>query len=1055
LRLRALAWLALGSATALALGAVIPFTAAAVPTGPRSVPRSDFQALSWRLIGPFRAGRALAVTGIAGNDRMFYFGAVDGGVWATHDAGRTWQPIFDQEPVGSIGAIAIAPSDPHTIYVGTGEADMRSDIAQGDGVYKSVDGGAHWMHIGLTRSRQISRILINPLEPNVVFVAALGDPYASSAERGVFRSTDGGQHWAKVLYQNANTGAADLALDPEDPQTIYAALWQTRRPPWNVYPPSDGPGSGLYVSHDGGTHWTKIVGHGFPAHPGRIGIALARTQPDRVYAIADGPWNEGGLYRSDDGGLNWKHVSRDGRIWNRCWYFCSITVNPADANRVYVMDTIVLGSSDGGAHFVALTGYAGDDYHQLWIDPTDTDRQILGGDQGVQVTLDGGRTWSSWLNQPTAQIYHVSTDNRFPFWVYGAQQDSGAIALPSRTASSDGITEQNFREIIPGGENGMIVVDPDHPDMVYGDSTEVLASVEVLNMRTGQTRVVDPTLAYPWAHYRATWTEPLIFSEAGPDTLYFANQRLFSTVDGGLHWKILSPDLTRKIDSTPPNLDPPTAADNFHIGKRWGVIYTVAPSPLDAQVLWAGTDDGLVWHTNDGGADWQDVTPPALTPWSKVAGIALSPVQPGVAHLAIDRHRLGDDSPYIYVTRNDGSSWSLTVSGIPHGDYVNVVRQDPVQPNLLYAGTEFGVFVSFDGGEHWQSLQQNLPVTSVRDLKVHGDDLVIATHGRGIWIMDDMTALRQMTRVRRDSVTLLKPEPAIRFQQGFSGTPMRQDEPMAANPPNGAIIDYVLPAGAQGPVTVSILDSQGRLVRRYSSAERVPATNPGRAESAPEWAHAPATPSANPGMQRFVWDLHYPLPGAEEAQGPQEDGVWAPPGTYIVHLGVMGREYTEPLVVKPDPHVHVSQRGFISQFRLAQKIAIARFRASQALDQAVRLLDALDARLTRPGAADTHIAILMAEARNISGARPHPERLKELTGTPPARTDSLQALASDLSNLEAAVDQADAEPSPDALASYSMLSQRLTAMLSQWQHLERTDLPQLNMHLQAQGEKPL
>jgi photosystem II stability/assembly factor-like uncharacterized protein len=1054
-RLRALASLVLGTAAVVGLGAVSPVAAADHPAVIGLIPRSDYQALSWRLIGPFRAGRALAVTGIPGNNRLFYFGAVDGGVWATQDAGRTWQPIFDHEPVGSIGAIAIAPSDPRTIYVGTGEADMRSDIAQGDGLYQSMDGGAHWTHIGLTKSRQISRILVNPHDPNIVFVAALGDPYASNAERGVFRSTDGGRHWSKVLYENANAGAADLAFDPDDTQTIYAALWQTRRPPWNVYPPSNGPGSGLYVSHDGGTHWTKIVGHGLPAHPGRIGVAVARTQPDRVYAIADGPWNEGGLYRSDDGGLNWKHVSSDRRIWNRCWYFCSLTVGPTDANRVYVMNTIVFESTDGGADFVPLKGYAGDDYHQLWIDPTDTDRRILGGDQGVQVTLDGGKTWSSWYNQPTAQIYHVSTDNRFPFWVYGAQQDSGAVALPSQTASSDGLTEEELREIIPGGENGMIVVDPDHPEMIYGDGTAILASVEQLNMRTGQTRNVDPSLAYPWAHYRATWTEPLIFSKTGPDTLYFANQHLFSTVDGGLHWNRISPDLTRKVDTIPPNLDSSTAADNFHIGKRWGVIYTVAPSPLDAQVIWVGTDDGLVWRTDDGGAYWHDVTPRALPPWSKVAGIALSHSQRGVAYLAIDRHRLGDDRPYIYVTFNDGRSWKLIVSGIPCGDYVRVVRQDPLEPNLLYAGTEFGVFISFDGGAHWQSLQQNLPVTSVRDLKVHGGDLVIATHGRGIWIMDDMTALRQIAAVRADSVTLFKPAVAIRFQQGFFGTPMPKDEPMAANPPNGAIIDYVLPAGARGPVTVSLLDSQGRLVRRYSSAEQVPAANPGKVSFAPEWAPVPAIPSAKPGMHRFVWDLHYPQPSAKEAKGPQKDGVWAPPGTYTVQLGIMGREYSQPLKVKPDPHVHVSEADFIRQFRLAKKVEIAQFRASQAVDQAVKLLGALDAWVARSEAAHAQVAMLMAKARNISGAQAHPGRLRELTGKPPARTDSLRALAFDLSNLEGAVDGADAAPSPDAVISYAKLSRKLDATMSQWQHLERIDLPRLNAQLHAQGEKPI
>jgi photosystem II stability/assembly factor-like uncharacterized protein len=1056
-RLRAPAWLILGASVTLAIGAAGSATAATRPPGPATVPASDYQALTWRLIGPFRAGRVLAVTGIPGDDRDYYFGSVDGGVWVTHDAGRTWQPIFDHEPVGSIGAVAIAPSDPRTLYVGTGEADMRSDIAQGDGMYKSTDGGAHWRHIGLSGTRQISRVLVDPRNPDIVFVAALGHPYGPNAERGVFRSTDGGRHWTKVLYENPNTGAADLAFRPGDPKTLYAALWQTRRPPWNVYPPSNGPGSGLYVSHDGGGRWTRIEGHGFPAHPGRIGIAVAPSRPDRVYAIADGPWGEGGLYRSDDGGRDWRHVSSDPRIWTRCWYFCSVTVDPSDANRVYVMDTIVLESSDGGRHFIALKGDpTGDDFHQLWIDPTNTDRRILGSDQGAQVTLDGGRTWSSWYNQPTAQIYHVSTDNRFPFWVYGAQQDSGAVALPSRTGSADGITLEQFREIAPGGENGMVVVDPDHPHMIYGDGTGDTTTVEVLDRRTRQVRDVDPTLAYPFAHYRTTWTLPLIFSERGPDTLYFANQRLFSTVDGGLHWKPISPDLTREHPGVPPNLDPTTAADDHHLGQRRGVIYTIAPSPLAAGVIWVGTDDGLVWRTDDGGAHWDNVTPRALTPWSKVAGLELSHFQRGVAYLAVDRHRLDDDTPYIYLTSNDGKSWKRIDSGIPRGDFVNVVRQDPVQPNLLYAGTEFGVFVSFDDGAHWQPLQQNLPVTSVRDIKVKDGDLVIATHGRGIWIMDDIAALRQMGGVRADSVTLFKPAAAVRFRpEGFTGTPMPKDEPMAANPPDGAIIDYVLPPNVSGPVSVTLRDGQGRVVRRYSSAGRIAPPDPRKLKFAPEWVIPPAIPPAEPGMQRFVWDLHYPAPRARGAKGPAQDGVWAPPGTYTVELGVMGHEYSQPLIVEADPRAQVSQADLVREFELARKVERAQFRASQAVGEATKLLDALDARRAGAGAARAQVEGLMGRIAAISGARPHPNRTPELAGTPPRRTDSLQMLSGDLSRLERAVDGADAAPSPDALTSYAELSRRLAAALAQWQRLESVEVPRLNARLKAAGEKAI
>jgi len=1043
--MRGLAWLVVGLS-------LVNFACAAA--GPSAVDPTDYQALHWRLIGPFRGGRVLAVTGIAGDSRHFYFGSVDGGVWKTQDAGRTWQPIFDGEPVGSIGAIAIAPSSPGTIYVGTGEADMRSDIAQGNGMYESTDGGAHWTHIGLTDSREIARILVDPRDPNLVYVAALGHPYGPNAERGVFRSRDGGQHWTKVLYENANTGAADLAFKPDDPNTIYAALWQTRRPPWSVYPPSNGPGSGLYISHDGGDHWSHVEGHGFLRNPGRIGLAVSAASPDRVYALADGPRTQGGLYRSDDGGATWRHVSGDDRIWGRGWYFCALTADPVDADLVYVMNTIVLESRDGGAHFIALKGDpTGDDFHALWIDPTDTTRRILGSDQGAQVTVNGGKTWSSWYNQPTAQIYHVSTDNEFPYWVYGSQQDSGAVALPSRAASYDGITMEQFHEITPGGENGMIAADPDDPDHIYGDGSDAGASVEMLDRKTDQVRDVNPMLAYPWDHYRTTWTMPLVFSKRDRKTLYFSNQRLFSTSDGGTHWKPISPDLTRVDPGTPPNLDPTTAVDDFHVGKRRGVIYTIAPSPLSASVIWVGTDDGLVWRTDDSGAHWVQVTPHALTPWSKVGGIDVSHFQQGVAYLAVDRHRLNDDTPYIYRTNDDGRSWTRIDSGIPRGSFVNVVREDPVRPGLLYAGTEFGIYVSFDDGADWQSLQQGLPITSVRDIDVHGDDLVIATHGRGFWIMDDISALRQMDAVHSGAVTLFKPADAIRVRAAsFTGTPMPKDEPMAANPPDGAVIDYVLPASVQGPVKVTIYDANNQVVRSYTSAEHVPPPDPATLEFAPEWVPPTPVPSAAQGMQRLVWDLRYATPAGLGSRGPGSGGVWAPPGRYNVDLTVDGRDYREPLVVKPDPRLKLPQDAYEREFELARKVEAAQAQVSSAYGSAVKLLDGLDARLTHQGAAHREMTALLAKASNISGTSPH---AIPFPAVPSLRTDSLQALAMDLDSLAAAVDGADADPSPDSLASYAMLSRKLASTLAEWKRLETVDVPKLNERLKAAGEQPI
>ncbi|MDG2536974.1 hypothetical protein P5Y53_04805 [Dyella jiangningensis] len=1034
---RRLAVLALGISTALSAHA--------------AVDPSLYQDLHWRLIGPFRGGRVLTVAGIPGDSRHFYFGAVDGGVWATQDAGRTWQPIFDGQQAGSIGALALAPSDPNTIYVGSGEADMRSDIAHGDGMYKSTDAGKHWTHIGLEDTRQIASVLVDPRNPNVVFTAALGHAYGANAERGVFRTTDGGKHWDKVLFKDADTGAIDLAFKPGDPDTIYAALWQTRRPPWSVYPPSNGPGSGLYVSRDGGDHWDQLQGNGFPAHPGRIGIAVAPSQPNRVYVLVDATQGEGGLYRSDDGGAHWKHLSDDERIWKRGWYFSRLTVDPKDADRVYVMNTIVLRSDDGGKQFIAMKGDpTGDDFHQMWIDPTEPSRQILGVDQGAVITLNGGKTWSTWFNQPTAQIYHVSTDNRFPYWVYGAQQDSGAVALPSR-GGGDGITMAQFHEITPGGESGMIAPDPDDPDIVYG------GNVDKLDTHSGQTRDVDPTLAYPAAHYRGAWTLPLTFSKRDTKVLYFANQRLFRTADGGDHWTPISPDLTREDAGIPSNLDAVTAADDNHIDARRGVIYTIAPSPLSAKALWVGTDDGLVWRSDDDGEHWRQVTPDALTPWSKVGGIEPSHYDAKVAYLAVDRHRLDDDTPYIYRTGDGGSSWTRIDAGLPAGSFVNVVREDPAKRGQLYAGTEKGIYVSFDDGAHWQPLQQNLPMTSVRDIDVHGSDLVIATHGRGFWIMDNVTALQQVSDVHAGAVTLFKPTDAIRVRPpGFTGTPFPKDEPMAANPPDGAVIDYALPKGIKGAVTLTVFDAQGNKVRAFSSADAVTPPDPRKLNAAPEWVPEPIRLSTAAGMHRFVWDLHYPQPAAATPD-PEKDnlGVWAPPGNYTVELDVDGQRYRQPLRLLVDPRVKVSDAALQREFALARKVEQAAEQTGAATNEATHLLKELDARQAHAdNTLHTQIASLLDKTKDLSGVELHPDPRNSM-GAAPRRTDSLRALSMNLSKLEQAVDGADADPSKDALASYAALAQTLTATLDAWKHLKDVDVAAINAQLKAAGQKQI
>jgi photosystem II stability/assembly factor-like uncharacterized protein len=1012
------------------------------------------QPLYWRSIGPFRGGRVLTVTGVPGDPDRFYFGAVNGGVWETRDAGRTWAPIFDSAPVGSIGALAVAPSDPKVIYVGTGEADMRSDIAQGAGMFRSTDSGHTWEPIGLVDSQQIGRILVDPTHPEVVLVAALGHPYGPNETRGVFRSIDGGKTWQRTLYKDPNTGAIDLAAEPGRPNVVYAALWQTRRPPWNVYPPSNGPGSGLYKSTDGGQTWTALVGHGLPDKPGRIGLAIAPSNPQRVFALIDAP--KGGLYRSDDGGANWAHVSDDHRIWNRAWYFSGITVDPSNADTVYVCDTAMYRSVDGGRHFVPVKGApGGDDYHLLWIDPTQPKRRILGVDQGALVTLDGGVTWSSWYNQPTGQFYHVITDDRFPYWVYGAQQDSGAAGVPSRTDNIDGINLTQFHEIVPGGESDNIAPDPDDPEVIFG------GRVDKLDLHTGQTESVPPTLTYPDL-YRGTWTLPLVFGKPGSHALYFGNQRIFRTTDSGKHWDAVSPDLTREEPQTPSNLDPATIADDEHVGPRRGVVYAIGPSILDGRLIWAGTDDGLVWRTRDEGGHWQNVTPTALSAWSKIGVVEPSHFDVDTAYIAVDRHRLDDPHPYIYRTHDGGTHWTLIVDGIAAGgihNTVNVVREDTVHRGLLYCGTERGVYISFDDGGHWQALQQNLPRTSVRDLQVHGDDLVIATHGRGFWIMDNIALLRSLADDSSGTTRLLPPAVAYRVRPtGFTGTPMPKDEPMAANPPLGAYIDYVLDASSAGPVTLTISEPHGALVRTFSSDDKVPAPDLTKIDIAPEWIIPPTPLSSGVGTHRFVWDLHYaqaqPPLVAEDPTEP-ENGVWAPPGRYEIELKVAGRSYHQMLTLDPDPRVKLPASAYHEQFELSRDIERARVDIAVALKEAEEIQGAIADRSKKASGA---MAATLGEAdrqlMTISDLPP-PKGSSDSPGAAPRTINGLRYLSGAFHDLARAVDRADTAPTPDAREGYTKDRALLDHALAEWSQFKAKTLPQLNTQLQSAGIEPV
>ena len=1006
---------------ALAFSGASLLSLAAAAVQAASVNPILFQELKWRSVGPFRGGRVLAVEGARNDPKRFYFGAVNGGVWRTDDAGRTWQPIFDSVNVGSIGAIAVAPSSPKTIYVGTGEADMRSDIAQGIGMFRSDDGGQSWTHIGLADTQQIGKILVNPRNPKVLLVAALGHPYGPNVERGVFRSEDGGRHWTKTLFKDADTGAIDMAFDPANPNTVYAALWQTRRPPWNTYPPSSGPGSGLYKSVDGGKSWHQLTGHGFPGAPGRIGVATSPARPSRVYALVDSAAEgQGGLYRSDDRGLNWTKVTGDKRIWNRGWYFGGITANPRNADQVWVANTIMLRSDDGGAHFIPTKGDpTGDDFHSLWIDPKNPDRRILGVDQGTLVTLNGGKTWSSWYNQPTGQFYHVSTDNRFPYRIYGAQQDSGAAAVPVRSDSLvDGITMAQFHEVTAGGESGEIAPDPNDPDIVYG------GTVDRLDLKSGQTRSVDPTLAFP-GEYRGEWTLPLTFGKRD-HSLYFGNQRIFRTRDGGQTWTPISPDLTRSELTVPATLDAPTAADTATKGPRRGVVYDIATSPVADGLIWAGTDDGLIWRTADDGAHWQNVTPPALQPWSKVGIIEPSHFDPNTAYAAIDRHRVDDQKPYLLRTRDGGRSWQAIVSGLPQDggpNSVNVVREDPVQRGLLFAGTERGAFVSFDDGGSWQPLANGLPTTSVRDITIHGNDLVIATHGRGFYVLDDIQPLRALAVNAVDATRLYPLAAAVRLNEpGFTGTPMPKDEPLASNPPFGAMIDYSLAGTAPQPVDIAIYDFSGLLVRRFTSSDPVKPIDLSTLPVAPEWVTPAQPPAATPGHHRFVWDLHYPKPGGlKEADRPA--GVWAPPGRYMVELTVGGRHLRQPLDVIADPRVHVTQADFQAQFRLARQIEAARVRVRTMLEQADEL-KASAAKSGRPVSAQ--LAGFVGDDAPIGGSNA-PTTLKGISGW--------------LDKLADAVDGADGAPTPDNIRGFQTVLGALNLMEPRWKQFAAAQIP--------------
>lgn len=900
------------------LFALVASVVSAQPSDP-----SPFSELRWRMIGPHRGGRTKSAVGVPSRPGLFYVGVVNGGVWKTTDYGHTWNPIFDDQPTGSIGAIAVAPSNPDIIYVGSGEGLQRPDLSTGDGIYKSTDAGKTWAHLGLRDGQQIPQIVVDPRDPDRLFVAVLGHPYGPNEERGLFKSTDGGRTFTKALYKDENTGAIDVALDPVNPDIVYAALWESRQAPWEngVF---SGPGSGLFKSMDGGATWKPLT-KGLPTFEkdvaGRIGLTIAPSLPSRLFATVEtrDSGESGFLFRSDDAGESWTRISDDPYIAGRPSDFAEVKVHPTDPDIVFTASRVVWKSTDGGKTFTGIKGApGGDDYHRIWINPVDPNVMIIVADQGATITVNGGATWSSWYNQPTAQMYHVSTDNNFPYRVCSGQQESGSACVLSR--GHDG--QITFRDWTPVGveEYGYVAPDPLNPDLVYG------GKVTRFDRRTGQTKNVSPK-PLRGEGYRVVRTEPLLFSPVDPKILYFASNTVWKTTNGGESWEQISPDLTRQTWDVPKTVGKYLGSKAAAPTRR-GVIYTLAPSPLDVNLLWAGTDDGLIQVTRDGGATWQDVTPPAVGPWAKVSIMDASHVDKDTAYAAINTLRLDDLRPHILRTRDGGKSWQEIVSGLPDGAPVNVVRADPKRPGLLFAGTETTVYVSFNDGDSWQSLRVNLPATSIRDLVIKDDDLVIGTHGRSFWILDDITPLRQWRKeVEEADLHLFAPQQAWRVRWNMNtDTPLPPEEPAGQNPPDGAVIHYYLKSDVASVVTLDILDSAGQVVRTFRSDDK-PEPWPSDRDIPDYWIRPFQPLPATAGLHRFVWDLHYPPPASLSHSYPisavlantwlEPRGPWVPSGPYTARLTVNGETREQTFMVKMDPRVKATPAALKTQFVLS------------------------------------------------------------------------------------------------------------------------------------------
>jgi photosystem II stability/assembly factor-like uncharacterized protein len=997
--------------------------------------------LRWRNLGPFRGGRTKAAAGIPAQPNVFYVGATNGGVWKTTDFGRTWKPIFDEQPTGSIGAIALAPSNPDIIYVGSGEGLQRPDLSTGDGIYKSADAGRTWTHLGLRDGQQIPQIIVDPRNPDRLFVAVLGHPYGPNPERGIFRSTDGGATFEKVLYKDENTGGVDVVFDPGNSDILYAVLWESRQAPWEngIF---NGPGSGLFKSSDGGATWRQLTA-GLPTFEkdglGRIGITVAPSDPTRLYATVE-LRGAGFVYRSDDAGETWRRISEDGRVAGRPSDFAEVKVDPTNPDIVYSGSVVTWKSTDGGKTWTAFRGApGGDDYHRIWINPTNPRIILIASDQGAIITVNGGESWSSWYNQPTAQFYHVSADNAYPYRVCGGQQESGSACVASR--GNDG--QITFREWHPVGveEYGYVAADPLDPDIVYG------GKVTRYDRRSGQVQNVAPKL-FRDADYRALRTAPVLFSPLNPRLLYFATNRVWTTLNGGKSWTVISPDLTRSDSVVPPSVGK-YAAEPAATARHPGVVYTLAPSYRSPGIIWAGSDDGLIHVTLNGGKTWRNVTPKELTPWCKVSLIDASHFDSLTAYAAINPIRLDELKPRIYRTRDGGKSWMPITNGLPDGATINAVREDPGRKGLLFAGSETQVWVSFDDGEHWQSLRLNMPAISIRDIVIKDTDLLAGTHGRGFWVLDDVSPLRQLSAASAtEPAVLWEPARATRVRWNLNtDTPLPPDEPAAPNPPDGAVLDYWLRETAAGPVTLEILDPRGVSVRRFSSDD--PPEQPIEGRNIPDyWIRPPQVLSRQAGAHRFVWDLHGPEPkvlnfgypiSAVYRNTPREPaGVWALPGSYTVKLTVDSRSYTRPLTVRIDPRVRVPATVLARQHALSQELY-------EGLRQDFEALEALRALRAR-----------LRDARGNAPAGAGAEALAEFdraaaTLETAGSAESLSRLNGELAALYNTVQDVDAAPTAQTLAAITAKQSALRTLLTRWNTLRTTGLAALNAKLRATG----